>query len=404
MTTAPPPPREEDDEPPAVSDAVWDEFVRDNRSRIRATAPKEPSARARMVTERLRREDEAAAERERRSKPWWRRRAKEPAKWEPDGWRTGPAWREMQRGERRAWHKGVRTLAVVVAVAVVTLVALNPSGVRSLAEGHGFTSHDSEAQDGADTDGAPLAPETAAPTAAPSADPDIPDVDHPWAGSPALRWADGEAGIVLPKAEAVGKVTAAQVAAALRTTKAYLAATNLDPAVLRGGYPAAALRLADPVNGRPAQIKAALRSPSTRTIAYVTRYDPGDAEPVGTVVKVRGRMTFAEAEYDSVRVRSDFTFVYAFAQPGHSDGTVRRLVVRRVLDTYWLPRSAPGKVQIGSSDTNLAGAECDYSDGFLHFDFGDDAPSVVPSGPATDPYDRSRQLSTSDTCGVASRV
>jgi hypothetical protein len=240
---------------------------------------------------------------------------------------------------------------------------------------------------------------------APFADPDIPTVEHPWAGSPALRWADGEAGIVLPKAEAVGEVTARQVAAALRTTKAYLAATNLDPAVLRGGYPTAALRLADPVNGGPAQIKAALRSPSTETIGYVTRYDPGDAEPVGTVVKVRGRMTFSEAEYDSVRIRSDFTFVYAFTQPGHSDGTVLRLVVRRVLDTYWLPRSAPGKVQIGSSNTNLAGAECDYSDGFLHFDFSDDAPSAVPSGgPATDPYDRSRRLSTSDTCGVASRV
>lgn len=399
MTTAPPPPREEDDEPPAVSDAVWAEFVQDTQDRIRANAPKEPSARARMVTERLRREDEAAAERERRSKPRWRRRAKEPKQWEPEGWRTGPAWREMQRGERRARRRGVRTLAVVVAVAAVTLVALNPSGVRSLARGHGFSSHDSGPQDGT-----PLAPETAQPTAAPAADPDTPTADRPWAGSPALRWADGEAGIVLPKAEAAGEATAGQVAAALRTTKAYLAATNLDPAVLRGGYPAAALRLLDPASGAPALMKADLRKPGTDTIAWVTRYAPADAEPVGGAVKVRGRMTFAGSDHGSVRIRSDFTFVYAFVKPGRSDGTVRRLVVRRVLETYWMPRSAPGTVQIGSSNTNLAGAECDYGDGFLHFDFDDHAPSAVPTGHATDPYDRSKPLSTAKECGVASRV
>lgn len=67
MATAPPPPDQEDDEPGGISDAVWQKFMADNSGDIRASAPKEPSARARMVTERLRRED-AAAERAGRRK------------------------------------------------------------------------------------------------------------------------------------------------------------------------------------------------------------------------------------------------------------------------------------------------------------------------------------------------
>ena len=406
MTTATPPPREEDDEPSAIPDSVWQEFAEDTPGKIRASAPKEPSARARMVTERLRREDaEAEAKRAdgaRRPKAWSRGgRTRRPQ--EREGWRTGPAWREMQRGERGPWQDRIRTLLIVVAVAVLALIAINPSGARALVLGHGRSSQSAPEPSGSTS----LPPETAMPTAAPSvaADPDLPTLSHPFAGSPALAWADGADGIVLPQAEHVGNVTTRQVAAVLRTTKAYLVATNLDPAELRGGYPNAALRLADPVNGAPAQMKADLRAPSAKAdpAAWFTRYDPAHVKLVGTVIKVRGRMTFAKADHGAVRVHTDYSYVYAFAKAGDSDGKVARVIVRREVDTQWYPGSTPGKVQIVKTVTSFGGSGCGYTDGYLH-PFASSTPSASPSGPVTDPYDRSKPLSEVKQCGVVSRT
>lgn len=387
-----------------MSDDVWDAFVADDERRIRAGAPKEPSARARMVTERLRRQDAEEAERARQSKPRWRGgRSRKAAVQGPEGWRTGPAWREMQGGGRGKWRDGMRTALIVAAVAVLALVAVNPSGARSLVLGHGRSSDDGAPP----ASQPPLTPETATPTAAPAAvpDPDIPTVSHPFAGSPALGWADGADGIVLPHAERVGDVTAAQVAAVLRKTKAYLVATNLDPAELRGGRPDSALRVVDPINGEPAQMQAALRSPAAKTdpTVWFTRYDPHEARLVGTVIKVRGRMTFAKADHGSVRVHTDYSYVYAFTKAGDPDGPVSRLIVRREVDTQWYPRSPAAKVQIVHVGASFGGSGCGYTDGYLH-PLPDPTPGVTPSGPATDPYDRSRPLPTTEHCGVVSRT
>lgn len=401
MTTAPPPPREEDDEPPSLPDAVWEEFTKDTAGRIRASAPKEPSARARMVTERFRREDAERAERARRSKPRWRGgKGRRPQ--EPEGWRTGPAWQDMQRGRRGPWRDRIRTLLIVAAVAALALVAINPSGARSLVLGHGNSSGSHEDS----SDSTPLTPETAQPTAAPdaAADPDIPTTSHPFAGSPALNWAAGADAIVLPHAEKVGDVTARQVDAALRATKAYLVGTNLDPAELRGGYPDAALHVVDPINGGPAQVKAALSSPSAKTdpTVWLTRYDPHEVRLVGDVIKVRGRMTFTKSDHESVRVHTDYTYVYAFTKAGNGDGTVQRLIARRVVDTQWYPRGAPGKVQLVRIDAYFGGSGCEH-DGYLHPSPSENS-GVNPSGPVTDPYDRSKPLDKPGTCGVASRT
>jgi hypothetical protein len=408
--TTPPPPREEDDEPATVPDEVWEKFVNDNRGSIRATAPKEPSARARMVTERLRREDAERAERERASR---RRFGRGRRPQEPAGWRTGPAWQEMRRAERGPWRGRLRAAAVVVVVAVVALVAINPSGARSLVHGHWHSpgSNDTASGDPSGTadhpaGSTPLAPETAAPTAPPPAvDPDMPTVSHPFAGSPALDWAEGAAAIELPHATAVGGVTAKQVATALQATKAYLVATNLDPAELRGGYPTAALSVLDPINGEPAVMKGRLRAPSEKKdpTVFFTRYDPKEVRPVGTVVKVRGRTTFAAADHGAVRVHTDYSFVYAFTEAGDPDGAVARLVVRRVVDTEWLPHAPRGKVQLVLSDAFFGGAGCGPYDGYLH-PLPVTARTDTPSGPATDPYDRSKPIDTGDRCGVASRV
>lgn len=398
MTTAPPPPPHEE-EPSGIPDDVWEKFAEDTPGKIRASAPKEPSARARMVTARLRAED-AAAEATEGGRRWkvGRKGGRTSRPNEPEGWRTGPAWREMRRAERGPWRDRARTLLIVAVVAGAVLVALDPSGARSLVLGHGH---------GHASDSATLPPETAMPTAAPTTEADdVPTVSHPFTGSPALHWADGANGIVVPRATRVGDLTEQQVAAVLRTTKAYLVATNLDPAALRGGYPSAALRLVDPLNGEPAQMKAALRSPGANSDPsdWFTRYDPARVALVGEVIKVRGRITFAEAAHGSVRVHTDYSYVYAFTKAGDRSGQVARVIVRRVVETQWYPASTPGKVEIVAVGASFGGSGCGFDDGYLH-PFPWESPSATPpAGPTTDPYDRSKPLPTAKGCGTASRT
>ncbi|MBM9509457.1 hypothetical protein [Actinacidiphila acididurans] len=317
---------------------------------------------------------------------------------EPQGWRTGPAWREMQQSERGPWRDRIRTSLIVAAVAVAVLIGINPSGARTLVLGHRHTETDSTA----------LPPETATPTASAPADagPDTPTVSHPFAGSPALRWADGADGVVVPHATPVGDLTERQVAAVLRTTKAYLVATNLDPAELRGGFPSAALRLVDPINGEPTMMKAALRSPGTNSdpTQWFTRYDPARIELVGSVIKVRGRMTFAKAAHDAVRVHTDYSYVYAVTKAGDHSGKVARVIVRRVVDTQWYLASTPGEVQIVAWGAFFGGSGCGSPDGYLHPSPWYASSASQYAGPMTDPYDRSRPLGKAKSCGTASRT
>ncbi|WP_433129649.1 hypothetical protein [Streptomyces sp. CA-106110] len=107
---------------------MWEKFVRDSERDIRASsAPKEPSARARLVTERLRQRDEEAARQDSKKRRWSRSggRAAADQSWQPEGWRTGPAWQEMEgRAARRRRWWGIVGVPLAVALAVV---AIKPS-------------------------------------------------------------------------------------------------------------------------------------------------------------------------------------------------------------------------------------------------------------------------------------
>ncbi|MFF0741609.1 hypothetical protein ACFYVL_14535 [Streptomyces sp. NPDC004111] len=98
------------EEEPSLPDDVWQQFEQDSEARIRAQAPKEPSARARMVAERLRREDEAAAARHKRRL----RRRRGPVRARPDAWRAWPESR--RRGRNRDWVATLVILGVLVGV------------------------------------------------------------------------------------------------------------------------------------------------------------------------------------------------------------------------------------------------------------------------------------------------
>ncbi|MGW7419968.1 hypothetical protein ACWGJB_07860 [Streptomyces sp. NPDC054813] len=363
----------------SIPDEVWEQFIRDTERDIRKSAPKEPSARARQVTERLKGQQE------------------------PEGWRTGPAWQEMDgRAARRRRIWAVVGLPVAIAVAVV---AMRPS----LIPGDPFGS-----SSGTDTATSPLPAETAAPTAPPSAvAADTPTLAHPFAGSPAQRWADGADGIVLPKATALASIPKDRVELALRQTKKLLVDANLNPQVVAGAHPDAALAVLDPKQPRLLdELNTALHTPSKAhdPLSLFSRFDPEDVMPAGKVIKTRGRITFAKGKFAGVAVHADFTFVYPVV-PVDGSGEVTRTIVRRVIDTE-LPdptryQVTPGRLTLLRYDEDAGNSACDINDGFLHPQFPSQAPtgSAAPTGPSADPYDRSRKLGDGrEGCGTVSRT
>ncbi|MFJ4820014.1 hypothetical protein [Streptomyces sp. NPDC088801] len=374
-----------DDQPSGseIPDDVWEQFTRDTERDIRTSAPKEPSARARLVTERLREQDARGES--------------------PPGWRTGPAWQEMN-GQAARRRKLWGFIGVPLAAAVA-LVALKPS----LLPGDPFGTGESQA-----AEASPLPAESTAPTAAPGAsDPETPTLDRPFAGSPALRWADGEAGIVLPEAKSVGAVSADRVEQALKLTKKLLVGANLDPKTVRGARPEAALSVLDPKQpGLLDDLGTGLRSPSRKhdPVTLFSRFDPDEVRPVGDVIKTRGRMTFEKGTQGGVAVRADYTFVYPVVR---ADGSteVTRTIVRRVLDVELADATryqvTPGRLLLMNYDQEIGNSSCFVNDGYLHPEFSSDASAgPSPSGPATDPYDRSRELERGDggDCGTVTRT
>ncbi|WP_407700063.1 hypothetical protein [Streptomyces liliifuscus] len=368
----------------SIPDDVWAQFVQDSERDIRTSeAPKEPSARARMVTERLR-QQEARGEL-------------------PPGWRTGPAWQEMN-GQKARRRKVWTIIGVVLAIALA-VVAMKPS----LLPGDPFGT-------GTDTQSAnPLPDETAAPTNAPSNAPGTPTLDKPFAGSPAVRYADGVAGIVLPEAKPVGAFGKDQVAKALAQTKSLLVDANLDRKTLLGGTPETTLdKILDPKQpDMIADARSWLRKPGKNSdpLWLFSRFDPDEVRLVGDVVKTRGRTTFKAGRDGGVAIHADYTFVYALA-PADPDSTeVSRTIVRRVLDLELLDPAkyevTPGRLSVNRHDQDLANSACDIYDGFLHPQFDSADPTgAPPSGPTTDPYDRSRDIGKSGTeeCGTVSRT
>lgn len=262
----------------------------------------------------------------------------------------------------------------------------------------------------------PLPAESERPTAAPAAEPVHrgPTRAEPFRGSPALRWADGAAGIVLPEARATGGLDRAQVERGLRATRAFLIASNLDPATLRGERPRAALDLIDPAD-RPLldQLDTALAKPSERNdpLTLFSRFDPAELVPAGPVVKTRGRTTFEAGDRPgSVGIHADYTFVYPVARTGADTDQVERTIVRRVLTvevadpaTYQV---TPGKIWIREYRPHIYNSSCTVFDGYLHPAFPGDAPEPETSGPSQDPYDRSSTATAPEPgdCAPVSRT
>ncbi|MBJ6634306.1 hypothetical protein [Streptomyces sp. I5] len=404
-------PRPESAAPP---DDAWEQFLRDSEAGVPASAPKEPSARARMVTERLRALDEAqAAAAGRKGRRFGRSRPVAPAR--PEGWRTGPAWRETDgRASRR---RTVWSVVGVLTAAALAVVAVNPSAALSWLPGGlggGGADASGASASGVDASGveaSPLAPETARPTGGPGEAEGIPTRERPFTGSPAARWEAGADAIRLPRAKTVNGVPAARIEEALRDTKEFLAAANLDPAVLKGGEPVKALALVDPLEADYlADLRAAVRRPTEDNdpVSAFTRFDPEKVDLVGDV-RVRGRMTVAPDTETEGRalITADYTFVYGVARAGGDETT--RVIVRRVLQVDAADPSrhqgTEGRLWIRDLASEIGNDDCREGDGLINPSFFSDLLSASPqAGETRDPYDRSTSVSREDECGVVSRT
>ncbi|MCX3061893.1 hypothetical protein [Streptomyces beihaiensis] len=405
-----------------ISDEQWEAFQRDAMEEGGRGAPKEPSARARLVARRLREQDEAAAsEAARKPHRRWGRKPKLKAVPDgtPPGWRTGPAWQEMngKAGRRR----NVRSAALVLLAVAVAVVAVRPSLVTDRLPGHD-TAAAADTADGPTSSPSPLPAETALPSSAPgTADQAAsePTRAHPFLGSPAARWADGADAIQLPAAKAVGGMTERDVARALRLTKEFLVDTNLNPAVLRGGTPTKAMALLDPKQPHSlSRLRRSLRSPSRAhdPTELVSRFDPAQVALAGKVIKVRGHMTFSAGRAE-VLVHADYSFVYPLVRAGSGTDAsdhVERTTVRRE-ETFSLadPRKwdvTRGTLLLQTYDSDAYNSECEIYDGYYHPAFPGQPSGAPATGPASDPYDRSKTLEEEQkkegpgVCGTVTRT
>ncbi|MFJ4678927.1 hypothetical protein [Kitasatospora sp. NPDC088783] len=388
---------------PGSSDDPFEGLVLDEEF-VRAATNKEASGRARMLTERWRREPPPANE------PWRPTTEVRPAgKARRAGRAAGP--------KRARPVRGVLLFALAVAVVLV--------GLRLTGTGRS----DAPESSALPTVGAETAPPSSAP---PTVDPDVPTPERPWAGSPAEAWPNGADGIGMPDSTpATGVFGAKQVAAHLDAVKAYLVATNLDPQVLAGGSPQRALEL---LNGEDAdRLSQALAHPDAEhdPTGWLSRFDPARAVPVTDQVKVQGRISFEGDGDKGMLVHTDVTYVYAL-RPGPDAGkaggggadarpaswagadhsrSVDREIVRRVQDfRFYDPehyRVTPGKLVLDKGNSEFGNNRCAWGAGYLEPDFAFlRAPSADPSqgGPTVDPYNRTAPLREDRECGTVSRT
>ncbi|MFB7592238.1 hypothetical protein [Streptomyces sp. NPDC056169] len=352
----------------SAPDEVWEEFLRTTVDGA-GDAPKEPSARAREMAGRLR---------------------TEPA--EPTPWRAHTPVRPRRR--KKGWY-----VAGLLASVALLVVAVDPGGFVGWSGDEGPT-------------GETLAQESQRPEGAPADEPARrATLDDPFRGSPAARWANGTAGITIPAAKATGWLTKAEVQQALARTRDFLAASSLDPSVLRGGRPEKAISLMNPHQQDVRTfVSTALRTPSDDDDPRLlfSRFDPAQARLVGDAVRTRGRITYGEGKLGALEVTADVTFVYASAPAGGGDEVVRTIVRRETVVSWDDPRKVTteeGTFTLLSYKTHMTNGGCGKATGYFRPEFGGGGSEAGSTdGRTVDPYDRSTTMGEGhEGCGTATR-
>ncbi|MFJ2213582.1 hypothetical protein ACIQVO_13060 [Streptomyces sp. NPDC101062] len=356
----------------SIPDEEWERFLRDAGAGA-PDAPKEPSARARMVARRLR---------------------EEPGP--PEGWRT---YRPARRRRNTLWY----AVGLVAAVGLL-VVALTPGLVTGWFGGGGGGS-------------APLAAESERPDQPPATEAAVqrPTLEEPFRGSPAARWGNGVAALALPEARATGWMSETEVARALGRSRDFLAASSLDAGVLRGERPGKAIALLNP-HQRDVQeyVTAAFREPGEENdpLLLFSRFAKTEVRLVGNVVKTQGRITYREGERGAVEVTADVTYVYPVVRAAAGSDEVVRTIVRRETVMSWDDPAKvitePGTFSLVSYTMDTTNGGCSTHTGYFTPAFGAER-GAPADGPEVDPYDRSTSMDArlreadDAECGTATR-
>ncbi|MFE9765949.1 hypothetical protein ACFYPC_15725 [Streptomyces sp. NPDC005808] len=212
-------------------------------------------------------------------------------------------------------------------------------------------------------------------------------------------------------------MTERQVAQALDQSLEFLAASSLDPDVLRGERPEKATALINP-HQRDVQdyLSTAFREPSEENdpLLLFSRFAQTKVRLVGDVVKTQGSITFREGERGAVEVTSDVTYVYPVVRAATGSDEVARTIVRRETVMSWDDPvkviTEPGTFSLVSYKVDTANGGCDNFTGYFIPEFTADHAAKGPgSGPEVDPYDRSKSMDArlqeagAAECGTATR-
>ncbi|WP_283134839.1 hypothetical protein [Rhizohabitans arisaemae] len=235
------------------------------------------------------------------------------------------------------------------------------------------------------------------------------DPAAPFAGSPSEKFGNGADAIVIPKAKAVGRYTAKDVAYAYTLTKKILTAAYLDRVTLLDGKPDTFKKLLDPNQRKNFLRDLDSKDPEKNTRGWVASFSPGTAELVGDVIKVQGKLSAAPGKDENgepeLHVKFDYRFVYAVRKPG-TDKITRVMYYDRAKVSFWrnAPREPLKHWIEGSDESWSAGVEC-TDDGFLHPSYpGEASKGTKPSGPAEDPYAESTGSADDDGCGTVDDI
>lgn len=248
-------------------------------------------------------------------------------------------------------------------------------------------------------------PPTSAASAASAFDPAA-----PFSGTPAVDYANGPEGIVVPADRTYGTFSAVQVSAAFATVRKLLIAGYLDPQALSGGRPTAFARLLDTQERsfflrNLSKTGLAKNGAELSTRAWITSFAPGTTQLVGTVIKVHGSMSAGAARYagrSALQIRADYVFVYPVSKPGDAASGVR-IVSRLVLTVYFGPWNEPASSALVPHISTIlggpAGALCEPSDGYIHPAFpGGPTEKQTTNGTTVNPYDQSMPPSVTAGC------
>ncbi|MCS7476244.1 hypothetical protein ACFFQW_05135 [Umezawaea endophytica] len=245
-----------------------------------------------------------------------------------------------------------------------------------------------------------------APAASPTAITKV-DLTDPFRGTPATYWPDGEAGLVVPPAAAIGTFSAEQVAEAYAKARTAVVAARLDRRVVEGHdvEPLLGLFALDDQEGlRP--LFAGGRDDEAGLVA--TRIAPGTALlPVQP--KVSGKMTIEAKSAGELVVHTDYVFAYAFSTDdvGKLNGPMDIVAVTRIQYDY-IMRSGPTfraesqGMWSGPSTEHSYSIGCAASrEGFLAPSFTEPRSthvSTLVDGKPDDYFDPSKPMPTINTC------